>query len=159
MASTDNSENQGQIVGTLSSEEKGLLVQQVNSTIKVYKYCLILSYVLILLGIGIILVPALYISINKQKKKLLQLTNNDLQVYRATSVLSRKNKGYRGAMYVYYLGSFMLPGEVFPKNDPSGIQEHLRETISAEYIPDIAKNRSYTDSQGHGYNFITKTAS
>ena len=96
-------------------------------------------------------------SINKQNKKIALLTSDELKVYKTSGTLSRKNQGFRGPMYVYYLNGNIVPGDTFPKNDPSGIQNYLGKDITVEYIPEILKIRSYTNSEGRGYNFITKT--
>ena len=141
----------------LTSAEKELLIKQIEVTIKTYRITLIIGYVLILLIIGIFIVPACYSVIKNQKKKINQINAGSLEIKSVNGTLKLKNVGYRGPMMAVLIDGKIVPGDTLSKNDPSNIQNHIGEVITVEYAPSISKLRSYTDSQGHGYNFITKT--
>jgi hypothetical protein len=143
----------------LTSSEKELLIKQIEANIKTYKITLIIGYVLILVIIGIFIVPACYVAISNQKKKINQINEGSLEIKQVKGILKLKNVGYKGPTYAILIDGNLVPGDTLSKNDPSSIQNHVGEAITVEYVPSISKNRSYTDSQGHGYNFINKTTS
>jgi len=147
----------GLSIGPLNNDEKIVLTDQINKTIKQYKIILIFAYVSILVIVGIIAVPALYIAIHKEEKKLEAIQDSDLQVFEVKGMLSRKNVGTKGTLYAYMIDGQMIGGEVLGSNDRSNLSELLGKVVIFQYLPKISKNRLFKDTDGHGYNFILKT--
>ena len=120
-----------------------------------------------ILLINIIITPAFYILIgNIKKQRLATLQRPEIKVYQVTCLLKRtRGVGiYVGIfaylytnLYIYTIDNKIIPGEVLPKNSKSKIQDHLNQIVTFQYIPEISKNRLYTDQNGKGYNFITDT--
>jgi hypothetical protein len=147
----------GKVVGALTDEEKSLLVKQIEATIKSYRIGFIFACISIVIIVGIIIAPAMFVAIRKQQKKLKIIQNNEVKVYELTGILSLKNVSTKGNLYACFIDDHMVPGEVIKEKDASNIQGHVNEKVSFQYVPSISKNRAYSDSTGHSYNFITKS--
>lgn len=159
----NNSSLRGRVVGTLSKQEKTVLTAQFESSIKNYNIGLIFAYVSIIIIFGIVIVPALYTAIRRLRQKLLTIQEKDVEVYELKGVLGRKNgvslfdSRVHGGLYIHTIDGYDFPGQVLGTYDVSGLQNYLGEVVTMQYVPALSWNRSYTESSGHGYNFITKT--
>lgn len=150
------------VVGSLSDEEKLILTNDIEKILKAYKIILIFAWISVLILIGIFIVPAMYILITKTKNRLLKLHVEKLDIHEARGVLNTKYGVSRAgltSLYMCYIDGNLIPSEVLPNPnlDPSGIQDHVNETITIRYVPAISRYHSYLDSSNRGYNFITKT--
>ena len=148
----------GKKVGQLSDNEKKILIERLESSIKSYKIGMIFAVLSIALFIGIFIAPSLYYLILKFKKRIHQLQTEEIDIYEVSGALSliRIGRG-RGIGYVCKIAGRLIPGEYIQDNSHSNIRGFSGQNISFQYLPQISKNRQFYNTDGQGYNFITDT--
>ncbi|GAC1391482.1 MAG: hypothetical protein NVSMB46_04130 [Candidatus Saccharimonadales bacterium] len=145
----------GELIGSLTSEEKNILIKQISGSLEVYKYVLYFCCATFFLIITIPIAIACYLAMNKEQVRLDKIKTQDIQIYRVHGILSRRGAG-KGELYTYSLDNFMLPA-VITRPASKWLEQYLGQTMTAEYMPQISQNRSCYNSSVNAYNFIFQT--
>ena len=158
----------GKKIGVLPEKEKKILIGQLDASLKNYKIGMIFAVLSIVIIIGIIITPSFYYVIIKLNKKLRKLQTEDIDIYEMSGVL-KLNPVSRGPVsssslfpggsgyYTCMIDGILVPGAIVLGDDKNGIKGFVGAKINFQYLPQITMNRQFSNEDGQGYNFITKT--
>lgn len=153
----------GKPVGNLSIQEVEFLTGQLEESVRTYKIAFVISCIAVLIMIGFIIAPAVYLALRKEKAKLDFVKKSKLEVYEMSGILGRDDAvmgQFRTIKslktYLYYLDNKLIPGQVMKDSISGGLQNYLGQQVSIQYVPAISKLRAYFSPVNTSYNFITR---
>jgi len=168
-----DSEIKGQPVGPLPEDEKIVLIKSEGIMIKSVQIVLIVTYIAIFVSlivaafakkhstgitvaICILLIDIpLYMLFLKERARVKTMKSSSLEVYRLQGTLNcqYQNMGRGGGCYFIKIDDFTLPA-IITVAVGKQIETHNGQLMSAEFIPEVSKNRRLYDSSGWQYNFL-----
>lgn len=179
-----NTKDQGH-VGTLPAEETELLIKSQGQLITLSQIVIVIAILVSVIslasiaifhtytaGITIIVIMALfgipfYILRNREKIRR-QDMSKDIQIYKVQGILNleQQDRIKGGTLYVAIVDNFKLPELVLQSptfsntsNPYTVLKPYIGQIMTAEYMPEIKKNRRIYDKGGNGYDFVRAKSS
>lgn len=117
---------------------------------------------LIVLLLSLLTAGIFYRQMRNARYQLQRLHGSAMEVFRVSGKLQQLVVlDKRSGDFAIRVDDFTLPGVHHSgmlhsqQDTPRELRKLRGQTITADYIPDIAQNRCYYDAQGKGFNFIT----
>jgi hypothetical protein len=156
MIGKTNHEVRGKFVGYLPDNEKQIIIKNQASKVQTAKIVFVMCACFFFLILTIPVAIIAYSAIRKTKERLKMLESTNLKIYSISGSLNSKRPNMGSRMMIDMVDDFLLPELLNPGFGNS--RKDIGKKATVEYLPEAWLNRLYIDSNGRGYNYITKTA-
>lgn len=140
-------------IGKITPDDQQLLTKQKQKAIKYFTVAIVIMAILFWTVFGAIVAIALYFARKKECAKLELIKSGDVELYKIHGILTSKSGGRN--ITLYYVDGYGLP--LFNGRN-HGVGKYKGQPLTIELYPAIFVVRAHYDSDGNGFNYLSKTA-